>query len=73
MIVLAEKNDHKTLIDEENNARSINPGLPGFQPIPHIRFSLADPNLPVLVDLEIQLEGDSLIQLVSTLLALIIC
>jgi hypothetical protein len=68
VIVLAEKNDHKTLIDEENNARSVNPGLPGFQPIPDIQFSLADPNLPVLVDLEIQLEGDSLIQLVSTVI-----
>ena len=58
VIVFAEKNDHKTLIDEENNARSVNPGLLGFQPIPDIQFSLADPNLPVLVDLEIQLEGD---------------
>ena len=63
---MAEKNDHKILIDEENNARSVNHGLPGFQPMSDIQFSLADPNLPVLVDLEvrfdIQLEGDSLIQ-----------
>ena len=66
MIVLREKNDHKTLIYDENNARSVNHGLPGFQPMPDIQFSLSDPNLPVLVDLEIrfdiQLEGDSLIQ-----------
>jgi hypothetical protein len=66
VIVLAEKNDHKTLIDEENNARSVNHSLPGFQPMPNIQFSLSDPNLPVLVDLEIgfdiQLECDSLIQ-----------
>jgi hypothetical protein len=56
VIVLAEKNDHKTLIDEENNARSVNHGLPGFQPMPDIQFSLSDPNLPVLVDLKIRFD-----------------
>ncbi|MEU1192469.1 hypothetical protein [Streptomyces sp. NPDC005859] len=60
-VVLAERHDHRTLIDEENNARTVNAPLPGFLPMPSIEFSLADPNASIWVHLEVrfdmQLEG----------------
>ena len=56
VIVLAEKNDYITLIDEENNSRSVNHGLAGFQPMPDIQFIFSDLNLSVLVHLEIRFD-----------------
>ena len=60
-VVIAERIERRTLIDEENNGSWVNSFLPGFLPMPPIEFGLVDPNLSIWVQLEIrfdmQLEG----------------
>lgn len=60
-VVVAERIDRRTLIDEENNGRFVDAFLPGFTPMPAVEFGLVNPNLSVWVDLEVrfdmQLEG----------------
>jgi hypothetical protein len=60
-VVLAERTERRTLIDEENNSRFVNAFMPGFTPMPAVEFGLVQQNLSVWVDLEVrfdmQLEG----------------
>ncbi|MDW8803741.1 hypothetical protein P1P68_02700 [Streptomyces scabiei] len=60
-VILGERREHRTLINEENNGRTVHAPLPGFQPMPSVEFSLADPNASIWVHLEVrfdmQLEG----------------
>ena len=60
-VVIAERTERRTLIDEENNGSWVDSFLPGFLPMPPIEFGLVDPNLSIWVQLEIrfdmQLEG----------------
>jgi hypothetical protein len=60
-MVLAERVERRTLIDEENNGNFVNALLPGFTPMPAVEFGLVRPDLSVWVDLEVrfdmQLEG----------------
>ncbi|MGW6293105.1 hypothetical protein [Streptomyces sp. NPDC055058] len=61
LVVLGERRDRRTLIDEENNGRTVHAPLPGFLPMPPIEFSLANPHASIWVHLEVrfdmQLEG----------------
>lgn len=60
-----ENTSLRTLIDEENNGRSVTAPLPGYLPMPFLQFGLLRPDRSVFIDLEvrfdIQLEGDSFI------------
>jgi hypothetical protein len=60
-VVVAERVERRTLIDEENNGRFVDAFLSGFTPMPAVEFGLVNPNLSVWVDLEVrfdmQLEG----------------
>ncbi len=60
-VVVAERIERRTLIDEENNGRFVDAWLSGFTPMPPVQFGLVRPDLSVWVDLEIrfdmQLEG----------------
>ncbi|MBI2486263.1 MAG: hypothetical protein HYW01_04750 [Deltaproteobacteria bacterium] len=60
-VVLASREEVKTLIEEENESRFKDAFLQGFIPMPPIEFGLANPNLSIWVQLEIrfdiQLEG----------------
>ena len=61
--ILASRTDVQTLIFEEHELRYPTRPLPGFLSMPLIEFALADPNLPIWIELEvrfdIQLEGAS--------------